>query len=155
MADRIVVLNRGEIQQVGTPNDVYHRPVNRFVASFIGMPSMNFVPIELRAKALVWGAREHPRPASWDQVPDGPYELGVRSEHWRLCGDSSLRLAVDVVEPMGSDTFVFGDIGGSRITARLAADAIARPGDSLPMEPDWSAAHLFLPDTGLRVVRAD
>jgi multiple sugar transport system ATP-binding protein len=154
MADRIVVLSQGQIQQVGTPNDVYHRPVNRFVAGFIGMPTMNFVPIELRAGALLWHGREHPRPAPWPQVPDGAYELGVRPEHWRVVGDSSLRLAVDAVEPMGSDTFVFGEIAGSRIAARLAADADARPGDSVPLALDWSAAHLFDRGTGLRLARA-
>ena len=158
MADRIVVLSAGVVQQVGTPDEIYRRPANRFVAEFIGTPTMNLMPATLSRNEIAWCGARGPRPALLQAVTDGSYDLGIRPEHWRIAGAAdaapALQLAVDVVEPMGSDTFVFGELGGRRIAARVDADAAVRVGESLPLVPDWNKLHLFDTASGQRIGHA-
>ena len=106
MGERIVVMDRGVIQQVGTPEEVYNTPVNRFVAGFIGTPPMNFLPIEGGV-------------------------LGVRPEHVLLCppdAPDAVAATVAMVEFLGAEKLVYLDVDGARIILRAGAETAAEPG---------------------------
>jgi ABC-type sugar transport system ATPase subunit len=127
MADRIVVMHQGRIQQMGPPLQIYNEPANRFVAGFFGVPAMNFLDGELRAAAggLVFQAPAlrlaltRPAPAS-----RGPATLGVRPEHLRLSdGPEGWPATVSLVEPLGDETLVFLDYGGPAwLVAKVGAE---------------------------------
>jgi ABC-type sugar transport system ATPase subunit len=133
MADRIVVMNQGRVQQVGPPLAVYGDPANRFVAGFFGVPAMNFIEGELREEgsALIFEASAlrlnlKPRGA----VPFRPATLGIRPEHVRLTPDSDGRATVSLTEPLGDETLVFLDYGGpSSLVAKVKAEDKLAVGD--------------------------
>ena len=110
LGDRIAVLERGRVAQVGTPDDVYRRPVDRFVASFVGSPAMNFLPPETAERFAL--------------AHDG--EVGVRPEHLRL-GEGDVEGEVVLVEPAGSEAYVHLDVAGSRVVARVAPRTFRSP----------------------------
>jgi multiple sugar transport system ATP-binding protein len=174
MGDRIVILNDGELQQVGRPTDVYENPANRFVAGFIGSPSMNFVDVE--AEPVAGGLRltgtqeeftyelsDHRADAFGDVT--GKCVLGVRPEHISVVDGSedAVRVRVDVVEPIGSDNYLYLDLGteASGFGTENATDFIARvptgvepaTGDVVDVAFDESAVHLFDADTGEAIRR--
>ena len=126
MADKIVVLNRGNIEQVGSPMDLYRSPVNLFVAGFIGSPRMNFIE----------GAYAQSK---------GAHTVGVRPEHLALSKDNGLwKGTVIVAEHLGSDTFLHidgGEIG--TITARAGGEFGAHHGDTVYLTPDEAKLHRF------------
>jgi len=157
MADRIVVLQKGVIQQVGTPAEVYNRPANLFVAGFIGTPTMNFIPLKRSGAQWRWGERllELPQHADASTTGTGAV-LGLRPEHWAVTPDAeqAFPMKVEITEPLGSDTFVFGEIEGQRIVARVGADVPVVPGDLLPLRADLERAHLFDTATGETLLRA-
>jgi len=159
MGDRIAVMNDGELQQIGSPNDVYAHPENRFVAGFIGSPRMNFIAIRLERHddeyVLVdrnddvfrYGLDE----STIEKLQLEPGEkatVGVRPEDITVGADSDriVHATVDVVEPMGSDNFITTDVGDNKWVVRV--DSSYNPaGDSelkLTFEPD--ALHLFAAD---------
>jgi multiple sugar transport system ATP-binding protein len=111
LGDRIAVLERGLVAQVGTADDIYRRPVDRFVASFVGSPAMNFLPPEACAR--------------FGLSADG--ELGVRPEHVRL-GEGEVEGEIAIVEPAGSEAFVHLDAAGSRLVARVPPEDLPEPG---------------------------
>jgi ABC-type sugar transport system ATPase subunit len=115
LGDRIAVLERGRVAQVGTPDDVYRRPVDRFVASFVGSPAMNFLPPETAARFGL-------------APPEG--EVGVRPEHLRL-GEGDVEGEVALVEPAGSEAYVHLDVAGTRVVARVAPEDLPEPGSRL------------------------
>jgi multiple sugar transport system ATP-binding protein len=123
MADRIVVMDRGRVQQVGPPLSVYNDPANRFVAGFFGVPAMNFVDGELGpdGRFLAPGITlDLGVPASG---AGGPATLGVRPEHVRLTGDGGWPATVSLLEPMGDETLVFLDYGGpASVVAKVEAE---------------------------------
>jgi multiple sugar transport system ATP-binding protein len=149
MADRIVVLNAGRIEQIGTPQELYRDPATRFVAGFIGAPTMNFVPATVTGDRVVLPGGGT---MSLDgrRLPDGPIVLGVRPEHLSEA-TGELDAVVDVVEPLGSDTLVTVKLGDATLTARLGADARACPGDRLALRIDRAAAIFLDPASGNRV----
>ncbi|RVC49056.1 ATP-binding cassette domain-containing protein, partial [Mesorhizobium sp. M00.F.Ca.ET.038.03.1.1] len=122
MADRIVVMDRGRIQQVGQPLELYDRPANKFVAGFIGSPSMSFVSGALKtAGAQSWfetsgGGR---LALSGNAASGGDtVEAGIRPEHFMVgAGDDAIAIKVDVVEPTGSETHVYGSVGDDTVRA--------------------------------------
>ena len=99
MADKIVVLRAGRVEQIGAPLDLYNRPVNTFVAGFIGSPRMNFLPVELLGAQ---GA---------DLVPQGTQQIGLRPEHARIADDGLLQMKVSQVEQLGSTSLLHGTVG--------------------------------------------
>ena len=99
MADKIVVLRAGRVEQIGAPLDLYNRPVNTFVAGFIGSPRMNFLPVELLGAQ---GA---------DLVPRGTQQIGLRPEHARIADDGLLQMKVSQVEQLGSTSLLHGTVG--------------------------------------------
>jgi multiple sugar transport system ATP-binding protein len=150
MADRIVVLKAGVVQQVGTPAEVYGSPANQFVAGFIGSPTMNFFAAEAVAGAvrLRDGALFPLAPAQAEAVrraPSASLVLGVRPEHLavRAPGEPGLQATVSVVEPLGSDTLVYFDRDGTRHVARVSPETRLRPGDGVTFGVAMDKAHLF------------
>lgn len=151
LADKIVVLNGGVVQQVGTPIELYQRPANRFVAGFIGSPKMNFIPVEvaeigesrLRVKSSDVSAFDVPA-ATKDVRPGDRLTLGVRPQELRLEADGPITGIVAVVERLGSETIVNGDLAdGSTILAVLDGDRPLDIGSSVRFAFDSDKAVLF------------
>ena len=153
MADRIVVLNDGVVEQVGSPLELYDRPANLFVAGFIGSPAMNM----LKGRLKLGGG---PRFVTEDGVTlpvgrapadgDGrPVIYGIRPEHFALGG--TLQAKVAVVEPTGSETQVVAQVGEHKLLGVFRERIGVAPGETLAMTPDPGAAHLFDAETGLRL----
>jgi multiple sugar transport system ATP-binding protein len=164
LGERIVVLNAGHVQQIATPLELYDQPRNRFVAGFIGSPAMNFVDGELvRSDGLHFaGAGGAVRvaldPAAHPALAErgaGPLTLGVRPEDVavRDAGDASAdaRIRVDLVEPMGHETYVYGRAGEQEITARIAPEHQPRVGAEIGCAFDRRKLHFFDPTSGERV----
>ena len=171
LATKIAVLKDGEIQQVGTPSEIYNKPANLFVADFMGSPAMNLI----RAKVANGGARKtlaltrngaEPLflPLS-DELGNAAGQvgreviLGVRPEAItdRDGADRNARAIecldcqVEVVEPAGSDTFVVTHLCGKEVVARMRADADVRPGQVMPFAFNLEKAVLFDPESGRRL----
>jgi multiple sugar transport system ATP-binding protein len=157
MADRIVVMRAGRIEQVGAPLDLYDRPANTFVAQFIGSPSMNLLPARLERGAdgsrlvLDGGAVLPLAPGRWQGAGES-VTLGLRPEHLRLGGGAEgLAVSVLGVEATGADTTLTGRLGETRITALLRERAAVRAGERLSLVPDMASAQLFDTATGRRL----
>lgn len=153
MADRIVVLKDGHIEQVGTPLELYDRPNNAFVASFIGSPAMNLFAGRLERNGWVVtddGVRL-PLAAAPERAVGQRVLYGVRPQHFVLQQPESLNARVNVVEPTGSETQIVFDIGAQRATALFHQRIAAHPGETLNLLPDPRQAHLFDADSGLRL----
>jgi multiple sugar transport system ATP-binding protein len=155
MADKIVVLNNGLVEQIGSPLDLYDRPGNLFVASFLGSPAMNFL-----AGSLIGGERPaFITPSGFsiaiDAVPNkyshGPVMCGFRPEAVVLGGDRPLPAIVGVVEPTGSETHVFAKLGDTNIIAVLRERVRLPPGAGLPISVAPESVHLFDASTSQRM----
>jgi multiple sugar transport system ATP-binding protein len=154
MADRIVVMQSGRIEQVGAPLDVYDQPANTFVAGFIGSPAMNMLPATIRhaggeVLADAEGATFALRPES-ALAAGRPVTLGIRPEHLKR-GERGLSGSVAVVEPTGSETHVVARIGGHDVVAQFRERQTARPGDPIVLVPDPGHIHVFDRETGARL----
>jgi multiple sugar transport system ATP-binding protein len=169
LADRVVVMKDGVIEQVGTPHDLYHAPKTRFVAGFIGAPAMNFVPCRLVRNGdgcsvhLSDGlslAMPTDRLARYEAHTDRDLVLGLRPEHiTEAKGDNAgnggesnrgaaLPVTLDVVEPLGRETMVYFTLAGTELCGRVSAETAARAGDSMTLSADMTHMHLIDPDTG-------
>ncbi|WP_022705165.1 ABC transporter ATP-binding protein [Pseudorhodobacter ferrugineus] len=115
MADRIVIMKDGHIQQVGTPAEVFHQPANIFVAQFIGAPSMNLLAGQAVAGSITVAGRSLAR----DAGQTGPITVGIRPDDLRVTdGPSSFEGRVVLLEPLGAETLAYVDIGGQEVVAR-------------------------------------
>jgi multiple sugar transport system ATP-binding protein len=179
LGQRVAVMRDGRIQQVDTPQELYARPANLFVAAFIGSPAMNLVEAELAHGQVRFGGYAIPLPAT-DTTPDGQVIAGIRPEAFQdaAFADASLPridVKVEVVEELGADTHVLfsvaaprvevtevreaaGDedttlatVEGSLFTARVDPATSAKPGAPLRLAVDPSRFHYFDPETGLRL----
>jgi multiple sugar transport system ATP-binding protein len=154
MADRIVVLQSGTVQQYDTPEAVYERPSNQFVAGFIGSPTMNFFPVELRGDAAAFsegGTEVTLDEASRAQLRKaGKAVLGIRPEHFAVTSDASdgVAIAVKLVEPLGSDTLIHFDLAGASAIARIDPALRPKVDDRLTLRPQPGKTHLFDVDSG-------
>ncbi|MBO0710156.1 MAG: sn-glycerol-3-phosphate ABC transporter ATP-binding protein UgpC [Acetobacteraceae bacterium] len=166
LADRVVVMNGGVIEQVGAPQDLYHNPTTRFVAGFIGSPAMNFLPCRLENGAgglnvLVSDRMVLPVPPArkdrYAPFKDREMLLGLRPEHLFEYHDNpkpgvtKVEAPVDVVEPMGMETLIHFFVDGVPVCARIDPATHAAPGELLPLSADLNHMHLIEPETG-RVV---
>jgi multiple sugar transport system ATP-binding protein len=150
LADRIVILRAGDIEQVGTPDDVYNRPQSVFVGGFVGSPAMNFAKATVQSQDLVFedGNRlplSQVRAGRETALEGRTVIVGVRPEHFSAATDTSLALnaKVQVVEPLGSDTLVHFAIGKETMTARMSPDTRPEPGSEIRVAIDPSKVHLF------------
>jgi multiple sugar transport system ATP-binding protein len=155
MADRIVILNDGKIEQVGSPIEVYSRPANKFVAGFIGSPQMNFIPVvvedqkpsQIRCKSEAIGTVSLPLQVS-QALRGKSLTLGFRPEHVRLgAPDNSVRIpgVVNVVEHLGSETLIHSEVGKDTIVVAKTAGTTA-PERNHRIEFHLPAEHLYLFD---------
>ncbi len=163
LADRVVVMNGGRIEQVGPPQTLYHHPASRFVAGFIGSPGMNFLPAQVEAVGDDLAVR-----LTSDTLLDIPIHrrdryaslagreiiLGLRPEHLTDTpaagrpGFAPLAAPADVVEPMGMETLVHLTLAGVPACARCSPSTQAEPGKSLPLWADMNQMHVIEPDSG-------
>ena len=152
LADKIVVLNAGRIEQVGSPRELYERPVSRFVAGFLGSPRMNFLPVQLLApgshSAVATPALGQLTALPFDSralAAGSPLTLGIRPEHLSLQkaqGDAGQRVVG--VEYLGCETYVHLDVGQDEpLICRCAANADWRHGERAELRPDLGNLHLF------------
>jgi len=150
LADQLVVLNAGAIEQVGTPIDVYNRPASVFVAEFIGSPPMNLMPGRIDDSGLVTPAGTVAAPAG---VRHGEVTIGIRPEHLQPETDGPMHLTVRVVEHLGASANIHGAVPGHEVEmiASLTGDALPRPGDSRALGVAAQNLHLFDPETGRRL----
>ena len=148
MADRIVVMNAGKVEQIGAPLDLYDRPANLFVAGFIGSPAMNIVGGSIENGRFNAAGVTLPLPAGITAT--GAASYGIRPEHFQLSPDG-LPAVVSLVEPMGSETQVTMTLGEHIITGVFRERVAARPGETIHILPDLSAVHLFDAASGQRI----
>jgi ABC-type sugar transport system ATPase subunit len=148
MADRVVVMNEGRIEQAAAPMEIYRRPANLFVARFIGSPAMNVLEAELAAGGarLKDGARIVLPPGGAAQ-PGRRITLGLRPEAVRLAPEG-LPARVETVEPLGQEIVAEFSSGAGRLWSRLPPDANVREGAQVHIALDGAQAHLFDPETG-------
>ncbi len=150
MADLIVVMNHGRIEQSGAPLELYDRPANLFVAGFIGSPAMNLLQGRVTAAGFEVGDGLHwPLPGQGRLPTDREFVYGIRPEHLRL-DPQGLPAKLQVVEPTGSETQVVLRIGEASVVGAFRERITARPGDTLPVSPDPGLIHLFDKATGQR-----
>ncbi|XAT60060.1 sn-glycerol-3-phosphate ABC transporter ATP-binding protein UgpC [Rhodobacteraceae bacterium Araon29] len=160
MADRIVVLNEGRIEQFGTPMELYHHPATKFVAGFIGQPNMNLVPASVARvspKGLHVELSEGTQlclPVATDASQPGDHvEIGMRPEDVHMNKDDGLKVTVNVLERLGGTSITYGQLPNSQIKfcAALAGDAPIKEGEVISLSVDPNDCHVF--DAGGRVLR--
>jgi multiple sugar transport system ATP-binding protein len=154
LADRIVVLKDGAIEQQGSPLDLYDRPRNAFVAGFIGSPAMNFIPGQLHLdgapRVVTDDGLELPLASRPGAAHGARVVFGARPEHFELDEDG-LGAEVLVVEPTGSETQIAARLGGQTIMAALRERVDARPGDRLRLRVQPARTHVFDAASGQRL----
>ena len=158
LADRLVVLNKGHAEQIGTPMELYDRPASTFVAQFIGSPSMNLIPTSVKSEYLQLGVDIRlPCP----QLADQKLIWGIRPEHVEICAaeEADVMLSVKAVEALGAETLVhgslqLGDGNTPNFVVRLAGHHTPKLGERLPLRVPRSAWHLFDAETQQRVEKS-
>jgi multiple sugar transport system ATP-binding protein len=154
MADRIVVMHDGRVEQIGSPLDLYDRPANQFVAGFIGSPAMNFMQGTVRARGAAHvqanGGAKLPLPAGSAGDEGRAVVYGIRPEHLDLA-DDGFDAEVVVIEPTGSETQLFARVGGQEIVAVFRERHDFAPGQKIRLRPRAEVAHVFDASTGMRI----
>ena len=154
LADRILVMNHGVAEQIGTPLEVYQRPASLFVAGFIGSPPMNVLDgrIDDRGEAVLLPGGQRlslPQPRPTDA--GRPIKLGIRPEHLAVAAEG-FSIEIELVEALGADTVVYGRLpDGETLLVRMAGIPTVRERDRLTVAPQDGALHLFDAVTGRRV----
>ncbi|MGL4197977.1 MAG: ABC transporter ATP-binding protein [Allorhizobium sp.] len=161
MADKIVVLSAGKIEQVGSPLELYHRPNNLFVAGFIGSPKMNFLKVQVSsadgAAVVRLPGAEIAIPTHGASVPAGELTFGIRPEHIDATGkgDVVIDATVKLAEYLGSETLFFVTLAdGSELSVKADGLASEKPGQTLRLGINAKACHLFDKD-GKAVINGD
>jgi multiple sugar transport system ATP-binding protein len=153
MADRIVVLHDGVVEQIGSPLELYDRPANLFVAGFIGSPAMNMIHGVIRPGATPSFEAEDGTRLPLGSAPsnsDGRKAIyGFRPEHLALGGP--VKTEITVIEPTGSETQVVARLAGQKIVGVFRERISARPGEVLAVAPNLSSVHLFDAASGRRL----
>jgi multiple sugar transport system ATP-binding protein len=159
LADRIAIMKNGVIQQLDNPHTIYNRPVNLFVAGFIGSPSMNFLKGTLDGSSF---AIENTSISlggyQFDKAPSGKTDvvLGIRPEHVSVGEDArkmpfQIESEVEIVEPMGADTIAWTKIGGQSVTFRAASEVVLEPGQKVTIGFDPARGSVFDAASGNRL----
>ena len=165
LADRVVVMNKGRIEQIGTPNELYHKPATRFVAGFIGSPAMNFIPcrledaggtLQIRLTDRIAFALPPARASRYNALPrTDRLLLGIRPEHLTEShahldpGVETFDTVLDVTEPMGMETLVYFGLDGTPVCGRVNPNAGAKDGAPMRLAMDLNNMHLLNEETGV------
>ena len=154
MADKIVVMHNGLVEQIGMPLELYDRPDNVFVAGFIGSPAMNMIKGRIRGNGGIWfegsGGVRFPLAAAPHSSDDRPVIFGVRPEHFALAGDG-VEAEVHVVEPTGSELQVVAKLAGEEVIAVFRERHKFKPGEKIRLKPNPQLVHIFDETTGQRL----
>jgi multiple sugar transport system ATP-binding protein len=148
LADRVVVMNKGAVQQVGSPRDIYDRPANIFVASFIGNPAMNLIEGRLQGGRFV---ADNVAIDGFAGVADGPVTLGFRAEDAAVAASGEISAAVYSMELLGDSSMVTLQAGGALVAIKAAKDFEVAIGTKLSASVPARICHLFDTATGRRI----
>ncbi|MBK7794154.1 MAG: sn-glycerol-3-phosphate ABC transporter ATP-binding protein UgpC [Betaproteobacteria bacterium] len=156
LADRIVLMHNGQVEQIGTPEDVYDEPATLFVAGFVGTSAMNLIQGRIEGGAVTFGdgARLVLPPSRYDAHAGRAVTIGLRPEHlhWAKDDDPNPLVGVArVVEPLGSDTLVVFDVAGCELQARLPPRVVRHAGEAVRVVVAPESIHLFDPATERRL----
>ena len=164
LADRVVVMRDGKVEQIGTPDEIYSQPASIFVAGFIGSPTMNLVAARLdhasgRFVIALGSEVSFVVPpayvAAYRDWVGRDVIFGLRPEHlaWTSADIDAtiIEVTASVVEPLGADTLVFFEISGLEMVARIPPEAVRQTGDRVRLRPDLRRMHLFDPASGKRI----
>ncbi|MFB6195680.1 MAG: ABC transporter ATP-binding protein [Haloplanus sp.] len=160
LADRIAIMNHGELQQVGRPTDVYHNPTNVFVADFIGSPNINLFDVEydrhssgatLRGETFTYELSEDIAQSIASEDGDA-LTLGIRPENLEVDADGEIESTVEVVETVGSDNFLYVRVAGQECRVRTSSTLIPDEGETLHLTFDEDDIYLFDSETEERVL---
>jgi multiple sugar transport system ATP-binding protein len=155
LADRIVVMSGGRIEQVGAPLELYDRPANLFVAGFIGSPAMNFIAgtaqlRDGRALVVTKDGAVYPLPPVKTEAGQ-PVTVGVRPEHLTVADDGEFKLNVDIVEPTGDGTHLYGKVGDELVCVFVHRRLALTAGQSVRLDWPLARIHVFDTASGLRL----
>ena len=143
LADKIVVMRDGYVEQIGTPLELYDRPRNRFVAGFIGSPGMNFLETRIVGDGVMLGSHEVGIPANLPSGPARAVTCGLRPEHVTPVSEGGLPFLVEVVEPTGAETLVLGRVDGQQATFAFRDRVAPSPGSVMRLTVQPGALHVF------------
>ena len=158
LADRIVVMNAGQVMQCGTPDDLYETPATQWVAKFIGSPSMNLLPGEILKESAGW--RWRPKVAGWGGVTlpaalpgfgGGAITVGLRPENWQVSREGGWPVTLERVERCGAESFLHFKAGATKIIARVEGRSRLKVGEVLALTPELEHAHFFDAGTQARL----
>jgi len=156
LAERVIVMNKGVAEQIGSPSEVYRRPATLFVASFIGSPAMNLLPGQLSSNGstlVMEGGFQLTLPQARPEWGGRELTLGIRPEHIQLSDDAQhgIPLMINTLELLGADNLVHGKWAESNVVVRLNHEYCPQPGTSLHLVLPQNALHFFDSNTGLRM----
>ncbi len=154
MADKIVVMHEGVVEQIGAPLELYDKPENLFVAGFIGSPAMNFLKGTIRKNGSAQFVGSEgialPLPPAAAGLDGRPAIYGIRPEHF-IISDAGVDAQIQVIEPTGSEIQVVARLGGEEVMAVFRERHQFRPGDKIRLQPDPRFVHLFDEPTGKKL----
>ncbi|MBX5159217.1 sn-glycerol-3-phosphate ABC transporter ATP-binding protein UgpC [Rhizobium sp. NZLR8] len=150
MADKIVVLNGGRVEQIGAPLDLYDRPANQFVAGFIGSPAMNFLTGTITSGGFAAPGILLPLPEAAEEFRGRNAVYGIRPEHFAL-DEQGVPAEIILVEPMGSETHMTVKLGDTTVTCVFRERVSLSPGAMIRVRPELATVHLFAADDGQRL----
>jgi len=149
MADRIIVLNAGRVEQIGTPTEIYEHPASTFVAGFMGAPPMNLMTAQIMAGKLQLGSKTK-LPINAPAMATDDVLVGFRPEDVQLGGDGSVLLEVEIIEELGAHRLLHGTLGGQPFSLSIGKDEQATTGP-LAITLPRDRVHFFHPERGTRV----
>jgi len=156
LAERVIVMNKGIAEQIGTPSEVYRRPASLFVASFIGSPAMNLLPGQLTTDGtslVMEDGFELPLPVPRPEWGGRELTVGIRPEHIHLTDDSQkgIPMVLNTLELLGADNLAHGRLAGSGVVVRLSHEVFPTAGSLLRLDFPAKALHFFDTHSGLRM----
>ena len=146
LASRVAVFNQGVLQQAGPPLELYHRPANRFVAGFLGSPSMNLLPVRREGGALIGRGFSVPVPVELLEDSGAELQVGLRPRTLRVGVEGTIRGEVEAVERLGCDGYVFLSTEAGKMTAHFSQDFTVAVGDKVGVSFSHDALHVFAED---------
>ena len=153
MSDILVVMNGGEVEQIGTPSEIYRHPATRFVATFIGSPPMNLIPGEMLPDGSVKAGEAHFRLPPHGFAPGRAVEIGLRPEDMVLgLTENAFEMKVDFLEELGATQLVYGRLNGAQLIVQVPSGSVAEAGGVLCFGIAADRLHVFDPATGRRAV---